>query len=84
MAAEIRTKSPLLAVSDADWAGAVQRESVLCPLSTWPRVGLPAASAAASALGLSKPRIYGLLCIPSLPGKRDACGTLPSQACRPA
>jgi len=61
MAAEIRPKPPLLAVSDADWAEAVQRESVRRPLSTQPRVGLPAALAAASALGLSKPRIYGLL-----------------------
>jgi len=57
----MKPKPPLLAVSDADWVEAVQRESVLRPLSTQPRVGLPAASAAASALGLSKPRIYGLL-----------------------
>ncbi len=61
MATEMKPKPPLLAVSDADWAEAVQREAVLRPLSTQPRVGLPAALAAASALGLSKPRIYGLL-----------------------
>ncbi len=61
MTAEMKPKPPLLAVSDADWAEAVQRELVLRPLSTQPRVGLPAALAAASALGLSKPRIYGLL-----------------------
>jgi len=51
MAAEIRPKPPLLAVSDADWAEAVQRESVLRLLSTQPRVGLSAALAAASGLG---------------------------------
>ena len=61
MAAEIRPNPPLLAVFDADWAEAVHRESVLRPLSTQPRGGLPAALAAASALRLSKPRIYGLL-----------------------
>jgi len=53
MAPEMKPKPPLLAVSDADWTEAVQRESVLRPLFTQPRVGLPAASAAASALGLS-------------------------------
>lgn len=52
-AAEMKPKPPLLAVSDADWAEGVQRESVLRSLFTQPRVGLPAVSAAASTLGLS-------------------------------
>ena len=49
----MKHKPSLLAISDADWSEVVQREAVLRLLSTQPRVGLSAASAAASALGLT-------------------------------
>src|SRR5271166_1311585 len=50
-----------LAVSDAAWAEAVRRAAVIRPLATAPRLGKAVMAAAARRLGLSTPRVYGLL-----------------------
>ena len=51
----------VLAVSDAAWAEAVRRAAVIRPLAAAPRLGKAVIAAAARRLGLSTPRIYGLL-----------------------
>jgi len=47
--------------AEADWAKAVEREAVIRPLAGTRRLGRAAVRAAAGRLGLSVPRIYGLL-----------------------
>ena len=49
------------AASDEAWAEAVRREVVIRPLAAAPRLSKAAVGVAARALGLSAPRIYGLL-----------------------
>jgi putative transposase len=51
----------LHAVSDEAWAEAVRREVVIRPLAAAPRLGKAAVTVAARDLGLSAPRVYGLL-----------------------
>jgi putative transposase len=49
------------AASDEAWAEAVRREAVIRPLAAAPRLSKAAVGVAARALGLSAPRVYGLL-----------------------
>jgi len=51
----------VLAASDAAWAEAVRREAVIRPLAAAPRLGKAMMETAARRLGLSTPRVYGLL-----------------------
>jgi hypothetical protein len=51
----------LHAVSDEAWAEAVRREAVIRPLAAAPRLSKAAIGVAARALGLSAPRVNGLL-----------------------
>ena len=51
----------VLAVSDAAWAEAVRRAAVIRPLAAAPRLGKAMMAAAARRLGLSTPRVYGLV-----------------------
>jgi putative transposase len=51
----------LHAVSDAAWAEAVRREAVIRPLAAASQLGKVAVTVAARDLGLSAPRVYGLL-----------------------
>jgi putative transposase len=55
-----RAQSPH-AVSDETWAEAVRREAVVHPLAAASRLGKVAVTVAARDLGLSAPRVYGLL-----------------------
>ena len=50
-----------LAAPEAAWAEAVRREAVVRPLAGASRLGKTAVAAAARKLGLSVPRVYGLL-----------------------
>jgi putative transposase len=50
-----------LAAPEAAWAEAVRREAVVRPLAGASRLGNTAVAAAARKLGLSVPRVYGLL-----------------------
>ena len=56
-----RGLQPAVTVSDTDWADAVRREAVIRPLATAARLTRAQVEAAARELGLSPPRIYGLL-----------------------
>ena len=49
------------AAAEADWAKAVEREAVIRPLAETSELGRAAVRAAAARLGLSVPRIYGLV-----------------------
>jgi len=49
------------AASDEAWAEAVRREAVIRPLAAVPRLSKAAVDVAARSLGLSAPRVYGLL-----------------------
>lgn len=49
------------AASDEAWTEAVRREAVIRPLAAAPRLSKAAVGVAARALGLSAPRVYGLL-----------------------
>jgi putative transposase len=51
----------LHAVSDEAWAEAVRREAVIRPLAAAPRLSKAVIGVTARALGLSAPRVYGLL-----------------------